>query len=137
VEQQFFMVGLEGVEGKSQVQLASMVRETLSTVGVEVSELHDVLLLKPRPDAAAGAPRRIKFTVVTAMQARLIRANRRQLRDGAKHISIRDVLSPEEQKAQNTLWPQFLDARKAGKRAYFQRGQLFVDGRAVEASASA
>jgi hypothetical protein len=74
---------------------------------------------------------------MTAMQARLIRGNRKQLRDVATHISIRDVLSPEEQATQNTLWPQFLDARKAGKRAYFQRGLLFVDGRAVEAPASA
>ena len=79
----------------------------------------------------------MKFTVMTAMQARLVRANRKQLRDVAAHVSIRDVLSPEEQAAQNTLWPKFLYARKAGKRAYFQRGQLFVDGRAVEASASA
>ena len=114
-----------------------MVKETLDSIGVQVSELHDVLLLKPRPGAAAGAPRRVKFTVMTAMQARLIRANRKQLREVAAHISIRDVLSPEEQAVQNSLWPQFVEARKAGKRAYFQRGQLYVDGRAVEAPASA
>ena len=137
VEQQFWMVGLEGIEGKNQVELASMVKDTLDSIGVQVSELHDVFLLKPRTGAAAGTPRRVKFTVMTAMQARLVRANRKQLRDVAAHVSIRDVLSPEEQAAQNTLWPKFLDARKAGKRAYFQRGQLFVDGRAVEASASA
>lgn len=137
VEQQFFMAGLEGVEGKDQVELASMVKETLGAIGVEVSDLHDVVLLKPRPGAAAGAPRRLKFTVVTAMQARLIRANRKQLKEVAAHISIRDVLSPEEQAAQNALWPRFVEARKAGKRAYFQRGQLFIDGNAVEASASA
>jgi hypothetical protein len=137
VEQQFIMVGLEDVEGKNQLEVASMVKETLCNIGVPVSELHDVLLLKPRPGAAVGAPRRIKFTVMTAMQARLIRANRKQLREVAAHISIRDVLSPEEQAAQNFLWPQFLRERKAGKRAYFQRGQLFVDGCAVEARASA
>ena len=137
VEQQFFMVGLEDIEGKNQLEVASLVKETLDNIGVQVSELHDVLLLKPRPGAAAGAPRRVKFTVMTAMQARLIRANRKQLREVAAHISIRDVLSPEEQAVQNSLWPQFVEARKAGKRAYFQRGQLYVDGRAVEAPASA
>lgn len=137
VEQQFFMTGLEGVESKTQLEAASMVMETLGTIGVHVSELHDVVILKPRPGAVVGASRRVKFTVMTAMQARLIRASRKQLREVSAHISIRDVLSPEEQAAQNALWPQFIDARKTGKRAYFLRGQLFIDGRAVEAPASA
>lgn len=133
LEQQFIMSGLDGVEGKGPVALASMVKETLGAIGVSVSELHDIFVPKTRHGAAA----RVKFTVVTAMQARLIRANRKQLREVAAHISIRDVLSPEEQAAQNALWPQFVEARKAGKKAYFQRGQLFIDGSAVEAPASA
>ncbi|KAG1671474.1 hypothetical protein FOA52_003132 [Chlamydomonas sp. UWO 241] len=46
-----------------------------------------------------------------------------------------DVLSDREEAQHQALWPAFLAAKVAGKRAQFHRARLVVDGERVPAPA--
>ena len=71
----------------------------------------------------------IHFTVATSGEAALIVSKRCALKGKQKHIM--DLLSPEEHAEHARLWPQFQQARLAGKQAQFHRARLVVDGERV------
>ena len=75
---------------------------------------------------ARGSPRmRIWFTVATMEAAEELLLNRCDLK--GECFTVYDVLSPEERQQHARLWPQFLAARAAGKKAQFNRARLYVD----------
>ena len=73
-----------------------------------------------------GKPRRIMFGVRTVWEAREVVMHRKLLKGTG--LSIMDELTPEELKAHKLMWPKFLEARQEGKRAFLNRGRLFVEG---------
>ena len=86
-----------------------------------------------RPPSTSTPPAalvRILFTVNWKFQADAIVEERHLLKGTG--ITIYDVLSPEEQERHRALWPRFLEARRQGKKAQFNRARLVVDGNRVE-----
>lgn len=71
----------------------------------------------------------IHFSVATSGEAALIVSRRCALKGKGMHI--RDMLSSEEHEEHARLWPRFLAARSAGKRAQFNRARLVIDGTCV------
>ena len=71
----------------------------------------------------------IHFTVATSGEAALIVSRRCALKGTKMHIM--DLLSPEEHAEHARLWPQFAQARLAGKQAQFHRARLVVGGERV------
>ena len=71
----------------------------------------------------------VHFTVATSSDAALIVSRRCALK--GKGMSILELLSPEEHVEHARLWPQFQQARLAGKRAQFHRARLVIDGERV------
>ena len=76
----------------------------------------------------------IFFEVATLAQADSLIQHRCALRGSG--TTIFEALSADERRQQTALWPAFLAARDAGKRAQFKRAALFVDGQRVRVEAA-
>jgi hypothetical protein len=68
---------------------------------------------------------RIWFTVNSMEAAERVVENRCDLKGTCS--TVYDVLSPKERQQHARLWPHFLAAQAAGKKAKFNRARLYVD----------
>ncbi|KAG1663280.1 hypothetical protein FOA52_006321 [Chlamydomonas sp. UWO 241] len=82
-----------------------------------------------------GGVLRVLFTVASDAVADTVVRSRRNLRDVDPSAAVFDVLSDREEAQHQALWPAFLAAKAAGKRAQFHRARLIVDGERVPAPA--
>ncbi|KAG1662237.1 hypothetical protein FOA52_005481 [Chlamydomonas sp. UWO 241] len=82
-----------------------------------------------------GGVLRVLFTVTSDVAADTVVRYRHRLRSGGRMSNIFDVLSEREEAQHQALWPAFLAAKVAGKRAQFHRARLVVDGERVPAPA--
>ncbi|KAG1650802.1 hypothetical protein FOA52_009406, partial [Chlamydomonas sp. UWO 241] len=80
-----------------------------------------------------GGVLRVLFTVASDAVADTVLRSRRNLRDVDPSAAVFDVLSDREEAQHRALWPAFLAAKAAGKRAKFHRARLVVDGERVAA----
>ncbi|KAG1681025.1 hypothetical protein FOA52_009985 [Chlamydomonas sp. UWO 241] len=80
-----------------------------------------------------GGVLRVLFTVASDAVADTVVRSRRNLRDVDPSAAVFDVLSDREEAQHRALWPAFLAAKAAGKRAQFHRARLVVDGEWVAA----
>ncbi|KAG1661982.1 hypothetical protein FOA52_007154 [Chlamydomonas sp. UWO 241] len=95
---------------------------------------------KPAVGGIGVEPRRggvlsVLFTVASDAVADTVVRSRRNLRDVDPSAAVFDVLSDREEAQHRALWPAFLAAKAAGKRAQFHRARLVVDGERVPAPA--
>ncbi|KAG1655479.1 hypothetical protein FOA52_008674 [Chlamydomonas sp. UWO 241] len=91
------------------------------------------LIAKPAVGGIGVEPRRggvlrVLFTVASDAVADTVVRSRRNLRDVDPSAAVFDVLSDREEAQHRALWPAFLAAKAAGKRAQFHRARLVVDG---------
>jgi hypothetical protein len=80
-----------------------------------------------------GGVLRVLFTVASDAMADTIVRGRCKLHDVEPSVAVFDVLSDREEARHQALWPAFLAAKAAGKRAQFHRARLVVDGERVDA----
>jgi hypothetical protein len=81
-----------------------------------------------------GGVLRVLFTVTSDAVADTVVRWRHDLRLCVDpSASVFDVLSDREEAQHRALWPAFLAAKVAGKRAQFHRARLVVDGERVPA----
>jgi len=77
----------------------------------------------------------IHFEVSTLGMAEAVVRQRHRLkafsRESQCPVAIFDVLSPEEAARHKALYPRFLEAIKAGRRAQFSRALLRIDGHII------
>ncbi|KAG1666680.1 hypothetical protein FOA52_013592 [Chlamydomonas sp. UWO 241] len=78
-----------------------------------------------------GGVLRVLFTVASGAVADTVVRWRWKLRQ--TQVAVFDVLSDHEEARHRALWPAFLAAKAAGKRAQFHRARLVVDGERVAA----
>ncbi|KAG1661622.1 hypothetical protein FOA52_002852 [Chlamydomonas sp. UWO 241] len=78
-----------------------------------------------------GGVLRVLFTVASGAVADTVVRWRWKLRQ--TQVAVFDVLSDREEARHRALWPAFLAAKAAGKRAQFHRARLVVDGERVAA----
>ncbi|KAG1675171.1 hypothetical protein FOA52_003394 [Chlamydomonas sp. UWO 241] len=78
-----------------------------------------------------GGVLRVLFTVASGAVADTVVRWRWKLRQ--TQVAVFDVLSDREEARRRALWPAFLAAKAAGKRAQFHRARLVVDGERVAA----
>ncbi|KAG1679805.1 hypothetical protein FOA52_012717 [Chlamydomonas sp. UWO 241] len=105
--------------------------------GVESASL---LNAKPAVGGIGVEPRgggvlRVLFTVASDAVADTVVRWRHELRRCVDSAAVFDVLSDREEAQHQALWPAFLAAKVAGKRAQFHRARLVVDGERVPAPA--
>ncbi|KAG1663797.1 hypothetical protein FOA52_004355 [Chlamydomonas sp. UWO 241] len=81
-----------------------------------------------------GGVLRVLFTVASDAVADTVVRSRRNLRDVDPSAAVFDVLSDREEAQHRALWPAFLAAKAARKRAQFHRARLVVDGERVMSS---
>ncbi|KAG1651857.1 hypothetical protein FOA52_008560 [Chlamydomonas sp. UWO 241] len=99
-----------------------------------------LLNAKPAVGGIGGEPRgggvlRVLFTVASDAVADTVVRWRPELRRCVDSTAVFDVLSDREAAQHQALWPAFLAAKVAGKRAQFHRARLVVDGERVPAPA--
>ncbi|KAG1658649.1 hypothetical protein FOA52_006411 [Chlamydomonas sp. UWO 241] len=82
-----------------------------------------------------GGVLRVLFTVASDAVADTVVRWRHELRRCVDSTAVFDVLSDCEEAQHQALWPAFLAAKVAGKRAQFHRARLVVDGERVPAPA--
>ncbi|KAG1651837.1 hypothetical protein FOA52_009840 [Chlamydomonas sp. UWO 241] len=82
-----------------------------------------------------GGVLRVLFTVASDAVADTVVRWRHELRRCVASTAVFDVLSDREEAQHQALWPAFLAAKVAGKRAQFHRARLVVDGERVPAPA--
>ncbi|KAG1664045.1 hypothetical protein FOA52_010465 [Chlamydomonas sp. UWO 241] len=82
-----------------------------------------------------GGVLRLLFTVTSDAVADTVVRWRHELRRCVDSTAVFDVLSDREEAQHQALWPAFLAAKVAGKRAQFHRARLVVDGERVPAPA--
>ncbi|KAG1660687.1 hypothetical protein FOA52_015898 [Chlamydomonas sp. UWO 241] len=75
-----------------------------------------------------GGVLRVLFTVASDAVADTVLRWRHELRRCVDSTAVFDVLSDREEAQHQALWPAFLAAKVAGKRAQFHRARLVVDG---------
>ncbi|KAG1674050.1 hypothetical protein FOA52_000356 [Chlamydomonas sp. UWO 241] len=75
-----------------------------------------------------GGVLRVLFTVASDTVADTVVRWRHELRRCVDSTAVFDVLSDREEAQHQALWPAFLAAKVAGKRAQFHRARLVVDG---------
>ncbi|KAG1670376.1 hypothetical protein FOA52_000136 [Chlamydomonas sp. UWO 241] len=81
-----------------------------------------------------GGVLRVLFTVASDAVADTVVRWRHELRRCVDSTAVFDVLSDREEAQHQALWPAFLAAKVAGKRAQFHRARLVVDGERLLAS---
>ncbi|KAG1664907.1 hypothetical protein FOA52_006253 [Chlamydomonas sp. UWO 241] len=102
-----------------------------------------VLLLNAKPavggigvEPRVGGVLRVLFTVASDAVADTVVRWRHALRRCVDpSTAVFDVLSDREEARHQALWPAFVAAKAAGKRAQFHRARLVVDGELVAAPA--
>ncbi|KAG1680971.1 hypothetical protein FOA52_009930 [Chlamydomonas sp. UWO 241] len=77
-----------------------------------------------------GGALRVLFTVASDAVADTVVRWRHELRRCVDSTAVFDVLSDREEAQHQALWPAFLAAKVAGKRAQFHRARLVVDAMA-------
>ncbi|KAG1680412.1 hypothetical protein FOA52_015503 [Chlamydomonas sp. UWO 241] len=82
------------------------------------------IVVEPR----GGGVLRVLFTVASDAVADTVVRWRHELRRCVDSTAVFDVLSDREEAQHQALWPAFLAAKVAGKRAQFHRARLVVDG---------
>ncbi|KAG1668458.1 hypothetical protein FOA52_005231 [Chlamydomonas sp. UWO 241] len=82
-----------------------------------------------------GGVLRVLFTVASDAVANTVVRWRHELRRCVDSTAVFDVLSDREEAQHQALWPAFLAAKVAGKRAQFHRARLVVDGERARADA--
>ncbi|KAG1653146.1 hypothetical protein FOA52_010830 [Chlamydomonas sp. UWO 241] len=82
-----------------------------------------------------GGVLRVLFTVASDAVADTVVRWRHELRRCVDSTAVFDVLSDREEAQHQAMWPAFLAAKVAGKRAQFHRACLVVDGERVPAPA--
>ncbi|KAG1674715.1 hypothetical protein FOA52_013550 [Chlamydomonas sp. UWO 241] len=82
-----------------------------------------------------GGVLRVLFTVASGAVADTVVRWRWKLRQ--TQVAVFDVLSDREEARHRALWPAFLAAKAAGKRAQFHRARLVVDGERLLESGNA
>ncbi|KAG1668835.1 hypothetical protein FOA52_004929 [Chlamydomonas sp. UWO 241] len=82
-----------------------------------------------------GGVLRVLFTVASDAVADIVVRWRHELRRCVDSTAVFNVLSDREEAQHQALWPAFLAAKVAGKRAQFHRARLVVDGERVPAPA--
>ncbi|KAG1662647.1 hypothetical protein FOA52_009632 [Chlamydomonas sp. UWO 241] len=80
-----------------------------------------------------GGVLRVLFTVASDAVADTVVRWRHELRRCVDSTAVFDVLSDREEAQHQALWPAFLAAKVAGKRAQFHRARLVVDGERAKA----
>ncbi|KAG1656896.1 hypothetical protein FOA52_007985 [Chlamydomonas sp. UWO 241] len=80
-----------------------------------------------------GGVLRVLFTVTSDVAAHTVVRYRHRLRSGGRMSNIFDVLSDCEVARHQAVWPAFIAAKAAGKRAQFHRARLMVDDKRVAA----
>ncbi|KAG1669517.1 hypothetical protein FOA52_015684 [Chlamydomonas sp. UWO 241] len=70
----------------------------------------------------------VLFTVTSDVAADTVVRYRHMLRSDGGMSNIFDVLSDTEEAQHRALWPAFVVAKAAGKRAQFHRARLMIDG---------
>ncbi|KAG1675236.1 hypothetical protein FOA52_016267 [Chlamydomonas sp. UWO 241] len=84
----------------------------------------------------AGGVLRVRFTVASDAVADMVVRNRCCLSYYVdSSAAVFDVLSDRKEAQHQALWPAFVAAKAAGKRAQFHRARLVVDGERVAAPA--
>ncbi|KAG1660915.1 hypothetical protein FOA52_007955 [Chlamydomonas sp. UWO 241] len=78
-----------------------------------------------------GGVLRVLFTVASDAVADTVVRWRHELRRCVDSTAVFDVLSDCEEAQHQALWPAFLAAKVAGKRAQFHRARLVVDGERI------
>ncbi|KAG1676652.1 hypothetical protein FOA52_008782 [Chlamydomonas sp. UWO 241] len=79
---------------------------------------------------------RVLFTVTSdAVDNTVVRWRHALCRTLDPLAAVFDVLSDREEARHQALWPAFVAAKAAGKRAQFHRARLAVDGERVAAPA--
>ncbi|KAG1674826.1 hypothetical protein FOA52_015213 [Chlamydomonas sp. UWO 241] len=78
-----------------------------------------------------GGVLRVLFTVTSDFVADTIVRFPCNLRNTGRTSDIFDILSDEEEAQHRVLWPAFVAAKAAGKRAQFHRARLIIDGERV------
>ncbi|KAG1674400.1 hypothetical protein FOA52_012927 [Chlamydomonas sp. UWO 241] len=81
----------------------------------------------------AGGVLRVLFAVASDAVADVVVRNRCCLSGVDPSAAVFDVLSDREEAQHQALWPAFVAAKAAGKRAQFHRACLVVDGERVAA----
>ncbi|KAG1675746.1 hypothetical protein FOA52_012402 [Chlamydomonas sp. UWO 241] len=79
-------------------------------------------------EPCGGGVLRVLFTVASDAVADTVVRWRHELRRCVDSTAVFDVLSDREEAQHQALWPAFLAAKVAGKRAQFHRARLVVDG---------
>ncbi|KAG1670682.1 hypothetical protein FOA52_010957 [Chlamydomonas sp. UWO 241] len=92
-----------------------------------------LLTAKPAVGGIGVEPRgggvlRVLFTVASDAVADTVVRWRHELRRCVDSTAVFDILSDREEAQYQALWPAFLAAKVAGKRAQFHRACLVVDG---------
>ncbi|KAG1662428.1 hypothetical protein FOA52_004009 [Chlamydomonas sp. UWO 241] len=82
-------------------------------------------------ESRGGGVLRVLFTVASDAVADTVVRWRHELRRCVDSTAVFDVLSDREEAQHQALWPAFLAAKVAGKRAQFHRARLVVDGERV------
>jgi len=132
--QTFKVTGVEVSEDMSSQQLAQHIERVVADKLKDRAGKSVVVNLtyarRLRPSADAKTPRKVMFKVSTMWEAEALRECRTQLKGSG--ITILDELTHEEVAAKQQLWARFQEARKAGKKTYFNRARLFVESKEVK-----
>ena len=92
--------------------------------------MHDHLRCRCTVSDAAWYNRGITFRVGSEDEARRIKVLRRRLR--GKPLAVYDALTAAEQQQFDARMPMYISAKRANKRAWWDRARLYIDGRPAE-----
>lgn len=132
--QTFNVTGVDVSEDMSSQQLAQHVERLIADKLKDRAGKSVVVNLtyarRLRPSAEHKTSRKVMIKVSTMWEAEALRECRTQLKGSG--ITILDELTHEEVAARQQLWGRFQEARKAGKKTYFNRARLYVENKEVK-----
>jgi hypothetical protein len=129
---QFVLSGTDMADGMRGGMLGEHLEKVIKDkLGIAIQIANARVLPNNAQNAPAVSRRRVWFQVVTQLQASDIVHNRRKL--AGSGIVIHDYLSTSEYSIYKALQPAWKNAKQAGKKVFWRRAALFVDGSEVKA----
>jgi hypothetical protein len=130
---QFVLSGTDMADGMRGGMLGEHLEKVIKDkLGIAIQIANARVLPNNAQNAPAVSRRRVWFQVVTQLQASDIVHNRRKL--AGSGIVIHDYLSTSEYSIYKALQPAWKNAKQAGKKVFWRRAALFVDGSEVKAT---
>ena len=120
---------LTGLKEEEKEETDELLRQTAQVLGQLPNAVSSAGAIRQGPPSGNKA-RAVIITLASEADRAMVLRTKASLgrNDDTRHLSLNEVLNPDQQRQKNALWSVFKDARNQGRRASWRGCHLYIDG---------